>query len=275
MIVQEKKPGSVKTFSSSIRLTRLTSVLCFLCFVFILQSISFNAFAAQKNELKGVRTWPSPDNTRIVLDLAQKPDYETHYLTHPDRLVVDLKTTNNKANLKKISNKGVLIKNIRESASGESGTFRLVVDLKKASKAKIFSLRPAKPYGHRLVIDLPTLVTKVPKSIAAVPNGRDIIIAVDAGHGGDDPGALGKYTYEKKVTLQIAKRLKTKIDAQKGMQSFLIRTGDYFVNLNKRSEIARKGKADFLVSIHADGFTSSQPRGASVWVLSNRRATTE
>ncbi len=275
MIVQEKKPGSVKTFSSSIRLTRLTSVLCFLCFVFILQSISFNAFAAQKNELKGVRTWPSPDNTRIVLDLAQKPDYETHYLTHPDRLVVDLKTTNNKANLKKISNKGVLIKNIRESASDESGTFRLVVDLKKASKAKIFSLRPAKPYGHRLVIDLPTLVTKVPKSIAAVPNGRDIIIAVDAGHGGDDPGALGKYTYEKKVTLQIAKRLKTKIDAQKGMQSFLIRTGDYFVNLNKRSEIARKGKADFLVSIHADGFTSSQPRGASVWVLSNRRATTE
>ena len=275
MIVQEKKPGSVKTFSSSIRLTRLTSVLCFLCFVFILQSISFNAFAAQKNELKGVRTWPSPDNTRIVLDLAQKTDYETHYLTHPDRLVVDLKTTNNKANLKKISNKGVLIKNIRESASGESGTFRLVVDLKKASKAKIFSLRPAKPYGHRLVIDLPTLVTKVPKSIAAVPNGRDIIIAVDAGHGGDDPGALGKYTYEKKVTLQIAKRLKTKIDAQKGMQSFLIRTGDYFVNLNKRSEIARKGKADFLVSIHADGFTSSQPRGASVWVLSNRRATTE
>ncbi|MEJ6079442.1 LysM peptidoglycan-binding domain-containing protein [Vibrio sp. 1-Bac 57] len=250
-------------------------MLCFLCFVFILQSISFNAFAAQKNELKGVRTWPSPDNTRIVLDLAQKPDYETHYLTHPDRLVVDLKTTNNKANLKKISNKGVLIKNIRESASGESGTFRLVVDLKKASKAKIFSLRPAKPYGHRLVIDLPTLVTKVPKSIAAVPNGRDIIIAVDAGHGGDDPGALGKYTYEKKVTLQIAKRLKTKIDAQKGMQSFLIRTGDYFVNLNKRSEIARKGKADFLVSIHADGFTSSQPRGASVWVLSNRRATTE
>jgi len=277
MIVQEKKPGFVKTFSSSIRLTRLTSVLCFLCFVFILQSISFNAFAAQKNELKGVRTWPSPDNTRIVLDLAQKPDYETHYLTHPDRLVVDLKNTNNKANLKKISNKGVLIKNIRESASGESGTFRLVVDLKKASKAKIFSLRPAKPYGHRLVIDLPTIIAKVPKSIAAapVPNGRDIIIAVDAGHGGDDPGALGKYTYEKKVTLQIAKRLKAKIDAQKGMQAFLIRTGDYFVNLNKRSEIARKGKADFLVSIHADGFTSSQPRGASVWVLSNRRATTE
>lgn len=245
---------------------------------FILLSCSFIASAAQQNKLQGVRAWPSPDNTRIVLDLSQKPNYETHYLSKPDRLVIDLFSTANKTNLSKVASTGPIVKNIRESGSDRATTFRLVVDLKQASKANIFSLPPAKPYGHRLVIDLPHAVatskTIVPPFIMT-SEGRNIIIAIDAGHGGDDPGALGKYTYEKKVTLQIAKRLRAKINAQKGMSAFLVRTGDYFVNLNKRSVIARKGKADFLVSIHADGFTSSQPRGASVWVLSNRRATSE
>ena len=250
-----------------------SSVFC-LCFLLMLQSISLSVSAAQ-TELKGVRTWPSPDNTRVVFDLSNKPQYETHYLKKPDRLVIDLTGTVNKTNLKAIKNKGKLITDIRQSKTVKANTFRLVIDLKEASKAKIFSLPPAKPYGHRLVIDLPTITTRVPNQISATPNGRNIIIAIDAGHGGDDPGALGKYSYEKKVTLQIAKRLKNVIDSQRGMQAFLIRTGDYFVNLNKRSEIARKGKADFLVSIHADGFTSSRPKGASVWVLSNRRATTE
>lgn len=250
------------------------SRVLFLCSLLMIQSISLSVSAAQ-TELKGVRTWPSPDNTRVVFDLSNKPQYETHYLTNPDRLVIDLTGTTNKANLKTIKNKGKLIKNIRESKTAKANTFRLVIDLNEVSKAKIFSLPPAKPYGHRLVIDFPTITTRVPNQISATPNGRNIIVAIDAGHGGDDPGALGKYSYEKKVTLEIAKRLKNKVDGQRGMQAFLIRTGDYFVNLNKRSEIARKGKADFLVSIHADGFTSSRPKGASVWVLSNRRATTE
>jgi N-acetylmuramoyl-L-alanine amidase len=236
----------------------------------------------QANKLEGVRAWPSPDNTRVVLDLSGKPNYETHYLKKPNRLVIDIKSTNSSVNLKKISHKGPLVKNIRESGSNSKGTYRLVVDLKKASKAKIFTLVPAKPYGHRLVIDLPHQTpTMVPKSnqlskiVQPSLAGRDVIIAIDAGHGGEDPGALGKFSYEKDVTLQIAKRLKKRINQQPGMRSFLIRTGDYYVNLNKRSELAFKGKADFLVSIHADGFTSSQPSGASVWILSDRRANSE
>ena len=265
MIVQEK---TVKMFNLILR---------FVCSVLFLQSIAFSISAASQNELEGIRTWPSPDNTRVVLDLSSKPDYKTHYLSKPNRLVIDLNSTINKANLAKLAKNGPVIKKIRESASESKGTFRLVIDLKQVSKARIFSLLPAKPYGHRLVIDLPNNkepVKVVPPTID-IPEGRNIIVAIDAGHGGDDPGALGKYTYEKKVTLQIARRLKTKIDAQRGMEAFLVRKGDYFVNLNKRSDIARKGKADFLVSIHADGFTSSRPRGASVWVLSNRRATSE
>jgi N-acetylmuramoyl-L-alanine amidase len=180
-----------------------------------------------------------------------------------------------------MKNNGPLVKRLRESASGQKGTYRLVVDLNQPSQATVFTLQPEKPYGHRLVLDLPhqqanaQAVTESKKVTATPAAGRDIIIAIDAGHGGEDPGALGRYTYEKKVTLEIAKRLQKRVNQQKGMRAFLIRTGDYFINLNKRSAIARKQKADFLVSIHADGFTSSQPRGASVWVLSNRRATTE
>jgi len=242
--------------------------------------LAFNC--VQANQLKSVRAWPSPEKTRVVLDLSSKPNYEVHYLKKPDRLVVDVKSTSSAANLKKLSHKGPLVKDIRESSSKSKTTYRLVIDLKQASKAKTFVLPPAKPYGHRLVIDLPHTKATAPakaKKPKEPPQptitGRDVMIAIDAGHGGDDPGALGKFSYEKNITLQIAKRLQRRIKQQSGMDAFLIRTGDYYVNLNKRSELAFKGKADFLVSIHADGFTSSQPSGASVWILSDRRANSE
>ncbi|MCW8995113.1 MAG: LysM peptidoglycan-binding domain-containing protein [Psychromonas sp.] len=241
---------------------------------------SLSVSAAPTNQLKAVRTWPSPDSTRVVLDLSSKPDYSVHYLKHPARLLIDLKSTRSQVDLKKIKNSGPLLKRVRKSASGQKGTYRLVLDLNNTSKASIFLLAPEAPYGYRLVLDLPhkplpEKVSTPEKQQTAGTAGRDILIAIDAGHGGEDPGALGKYSYEKNITLAIAKRLQKRVNRQKGMHAFLIRTGDYFINLNKRSAIARKKKADFLVSIHADGFTSSQPRGASVWVLSNRRATTE
>tara|TARA_R110001583_G_scaffold6618_5_gene33585 strand:+ start:10796 stop:13636 length:2841 start_codon:yes stop_codon:yes gene_type:complete len=236
----------------------------------------------QANQLESVRAWPSPDSTRVVLDLSDKPDYEVNYLQNPNRLMIDIKSTTSSVNLKSVSHKGPLVENLRKSTSNSKGTYRLVVDLKQASKAHIFTLNPAKPYGHRLVIDLPHQmpepIKKVEKQQYTIqPNvvGRNVVIAVDAGHGGEDPGALGQYSAEKVVTLQIAKRLLKRINQQSGMEAFLIRSGDYYVNLNKRSELAFKGKADFLVSIHADGFTSSRPSGASVWILSDRRANSE
>ncbi|ABM04928.1 N-acetylmuramoyl-L-alanine amidase [Psychromonas ingrahamii 37] len=235
------------------------------------------ATAVPTNQLNEVRTWPSPDNTRVVLEFLHKPSYKTHYLKYPDRLVIDLQSTSTDVNLTKIKHKGPLVNNLRESASISKSSYRIVVDLNKASQAKMFVLPKAKPYGHRLVIDLPhnqlsTIIVTKPKQPA---QGRNIIIAIDAGHGGDDPGASGRYSHEKKITLQIAKRLLKKINQQVGMSAFLIREGDYFVGLHQRTAIARKGEADFLVSIHADGFTSARPRGASVLVLSKRRATTE
>jgi N-acetylmuramoyl-L-alanine amidase len=235
------------------------------------------ATAAPTNQLNALRTWPSPDNTRVVLEFLHKPSYKIHYLKHPDRLVIDLESTSMAVDLSKIKHTGPLVNNLRESASKSKNSYRIVVDLNKASQAKIFILPKAKPYGHRLVVDLPhnQLSTKIEIKPKQPTQRRNIIIAIDAGHGGDDPGALGRYSYEKKITLQIAKRLLRKINQQAGMSAFLIREGDYFVGLHQRTAIARKGEADFLVSIHADGFTSARPRGASVLVLSKRRATTE
>jgi N-acetylmuramoyl-L-alanine amidase len=261
------------------KLTTRLFIRFFFMFALLMQGVLTTATvtAATTNQLNAVRTWPSPDNTRVVLEFLHKPSYKTHYLKKPDRLVIDLESTSTAVNLTKMEHKGPLVNNLRESGSISKNSYRVVVDLNKASQAKIFVLPKAKPYGHRLVIDLPhnklsTATVTKPKQPA---QGRDIIIAVDAGHGGDDPGALGRYSYEKKINLQIAKRLLRKINRQTGMRAFLIREGDYFVGLHQRTAIARKGEADFLVSMHADGFTSARPRGASVLVLSKRRATTE
>lgn len=255
-------------------MNKLLTLLCLLTF-------SFNALAS---ELQGVRIWPSPDSTRVVLDLSAAPKHDYFLLTEPDRIVVDIKGPATKFDFSKIKNTSPLLKKIRASTPQTKGTYRLVFDLQKSTKPVVFSLTPTKPYGHRLVLDLPHGSTKAEPVAASAPKPvkapnelgqRDIIIAIDAGHGGDDPGALGKRTYEKNVTLAIAKQVADLINRQKGMKAVLIRTGDYFVNLNKRSDIARKSQADLLISIHADGFHNPKPRGASVWVLSTRRANSE
>lgn len=251
------------------------------------------SLSAVANEVKGVRVWPSPDSTRVVLDLSGPPDYSHFTLSGPNRLVIDLKNARNKAVLEALDNKG-LVSRIRSSASPSAGGLRLVVDLKGEVRPVLFPLRPAAPYGDRLVIDLFPKVEApaasgsmsassgsasgagVIKSVATTGGQRDVVIAVDAGHGGEDPGAIGpKKTKEKKVTLAIAKKVAAQLDAEPGIKAVLIRTGDYYVNLNRRTELARQHGADLLVSIHADAVASRSPHGASAWVLSSRRAQSE
>ncbi|WP_318512722.1 LysM peptidoglycan-binding domain-containing protein [Photobacterium leiognathi] len=242
------------------------------------------------NELKGVRIWPAPDETRVVLDLQSKADYSHFSLAGPSRLVVDLKDTSIKTKLPITVNKSDILTKVRKSTAPEKGATRLVFEIKRGVTPKIFSLSPTGNYGYRLVLDIPngsakTVGAKEEKAeeqatannLAKMPSGTaDIVVAVDAGHGGDDPGSIGPTRkYEKNVTLAVAKKLAAKINATTGMRAVLTRRGDYFVPLGKRSEIARKNKALLLVSIHADGFTKPQPRGASVWVLNTRRANTE
>ncbi|MEZ7188971.1 N-acetylmuramoyl-L-alanine amidase [Pseudoalteromonas lipolytica] len=240
--------------------------------------------ALAQNTINSVRVWPSPDSTRVVFDLNDKPDFSYFMLKNPARLVIDLKNTDKLDSLPAIPKKHQIVSKLRYSKPKDSKSVRFVFELARASKPVVFALLPTDPYKHRLVVDL---VDKTPKAepVASTNTSvkkrelnqeRDIVIAIDAGHGGEDPGSIGPSgTYEKDITLQIAKRLERMIDAEKGMISRMVRRSDYFVNLNTRTSIARKKKADFFVSIHADAFTSPQPNGASVWVLSLRRANSE
>lgn len=242
-------------------------------------ALSLMALPSWANQLKSVRVWPSPDNTRVVLDMSSAPNYNYFTLTGPDRLVIDLKGANNVANLASIGNNSELVRKIRESSPLEKGGLRLVLDLSSTIKPVVFPLAPAGPYGHRLVIDLPYEEKRSAAAVQATPvggKGKGVVIAIDPGHGGEDPGSIGpRRTYEKRVTLAVSQKLAALIDREPGMRAVLTRRGDYFVDLNKRSEIARKAKADLLVSVHADSFHNSTPRGASVWVLSTNRANRE
>ena len=237
------------------------------------------ALPSWANQLKSVRIWPSPDNTRVVLDMSSAPNFNYFTLTGPDRLVIDLKGASNAANLARIENNSELVRKIRQSTPLEKGGLRLVMDLSSAIKPVVFPLAPAGPYGHRLVIDLPYEEKRSAAAVQSTPvggKGKGVVIAIDPGHGGEDPGSIGpRRTYEKRVTLAVSQKLAALIDREPGMRAVMTRRGDYFVDLNKRSEIARKAKADLLVSIHADSFHNSTPRGASVWVLSTNRANRE
>ncbi|WP_428459429.1 LysM peptidoglycan-binding domain-containing protein [Photobacterium makurazakiensis] len=245
---------------------------------------------AMANQLEGIRVWPAPDETRVVLDMQEKADYSYFTLTKPDRLVVDLKQTTLKTKLPVVVKDSAVLKTIRSSGAPTKGTYRLVFETKTGTTPSLFTLAPTPDghYSHRLVLDLPHKKAAVkavtPPSAKPVANQQailpygtdDIIVAIDPGHGGEDPGSIGPTgKYEKNVNLDVAKKLLARINATPGMKGVLTRSGDYFVNLNKRSEIARSNKAHLLVSIHADGFHKPQPRGASVWVLNTRRANSE
>jgi len=245
------------------------------------------------NALEGIRVWPSPDETRVVIDLESEADYSYFTLSSPERLVVDLKNTTLSTKLPiKVGDSPVLTK-IRKSSPPEKTTYRLVFETKKKVSAQLFKLAPTPggQYGHRLVIDLPhdkssssasspktasSNQASVSRDISHLLGSSEIVVAIDAGHGGEDPGSIGPTRkYEKHATLAISKKLADRINAVPGMKAVLTRRSDYFVNLNKRSEIARKNKAHLLVSIHADAFRSPKPRGGSVFVLNTRRANTE
>ncbi len=247
------------------------------------------------NTLEGVRVWPSPEETRIVMDLSSEAIYSYFTLTSPNRLVVDLKNTNAKSKLPITIKDSIALKKIRQSSPPDKGTYRLVFELKKQTTPNLFKLNPTPggQYGHRLVIDLPhgatsktvetqssnqsaPLQSPVNKDASQFLGNADVIVAIDPGHGGEDPGSIGPTKkYEKHATLTISKKLARELNQVRGIRAVLTRSGDYFVNLNKRSEIARKNKAHLLVSVHADSFRSAQPRGGSVFVLNVRRANSE
>lgn len=268
----------------------------------LLAAVTVDALAV--TQVKSVRLWRAPDNTRLVFDLSGPVQHSVFTLSAPDRLVIDINGATLGAPLK-VSTANTPISSVR-SAQRTPTDLRVVVDLKKSVTPKSFTLAPNAQYGNRLVVDLydqeadaiaataptpPPTPTPTPATTPAVPvspaqpaiklppvpsGKRDIVVAIDAGHGGEDPGASGsRGQHEKDIVLQIAKELQRQINTEKGYRAELTRTGDYFIPLRKRTEIARKKGADLFISIHADAAPSRAAFGASVFALSDRGATSE
>jgi len=225
------------------------------------------------SDINGIRFWQDPEKTRIVFDMDGQADYKIFTLSNPSRLVIDVKNAKLKIDIASLSPPSSLVSKIRSSE--RSNKTRIVLDLKKPISTKDFTLDPFQKFGHRLVVDLRPKGSKkkiVKRAQRTQQADRDIIIAIDAGHGGEDPGAPGG---EKQVCLAVAKRLAALINKEHGMRAVLTRKGDYFVDLLKRTEIARQHKADLFISLHADGFKDKRVRGTAVWVLSTKGANSE
>jgi N-acetylmuramoyl-L-alanine amidase len=237
------------------------------------------SFAAAAGDVRGVRFWDADDHTRVVFDVSDAVKYKLFTLENPHRIVLDIERSRLSQSLDGAALEGA-ISRVRSGLQGKD-TLRVVLDLDRKVQAKSFLLPPAKQFGHRLVLDLfeaehAPRVVKSESSMSLSQGERDIIVSIDAGHGGDDPGATGANgSREKDVTLAIAKALAAQIDAEPGMSAVLTRDRDFFIPLKRRYEIAREQKADLFVSIHADAFVKSQARGSSVFVLSSRGASSE
>jgi N-acetylmuramoyl-L-alanine amidase len=225
-----------------------------------------------------VRVWSGPESTRVVFELSGPTEHRLFALSNPDRVVIDLPNASASAAVALPEAKG-LVTALR-TGPRPNGELRVVLELASGAKPKSFLLTPNEEYGYRLVVDLlPTdHVAAVRQAPAATDTGRgrDLVIAIDAGHGGEDPGASGRNgTREKDIVLAIARKLAEEVDSQLGMRAVLIRDGDYFVSHRKRMEKAHAARADLFVSIHADSYRDADAKGATVYVLSDKGASDE
>jgi N-acetylmuramoyl-L-alanine amidase len=254
--------------------------------------------AGAQAQIVSTRIWPAKDYTRVTLETKAEIKFQLFSVKDPERLVLDLEGVELGPALAELHGKVALgdpyIDKLRVGRN-RPGVVRLVIDLKAEVKPQLFTLKPVGEYGHRLVLDLYPVVApdplaalieaegKLPRTEKApvpVPDrpkvARLATIVIDAGHGGEDPGARGRLgSREKDITLTIAVRLKDLIDAEPEMRAVLTRDGDFYVPLQTRVDKARRVKADLFVSVHADAFIRSRARGSSVFALSERRATSE
>ena len=271
----------------------LQVVLCpVLRLVLCCSLLLFPRLVIATTELQEARAWRAPDHLRVVLDFAQPFTYDHFFLQQPHRLVINLPHTRRSAQFVhsvRSLEQHQLIQAVRHA--DHDHFIRVVFDLNHPVTTEPFTLEPQGDYGHRLVFDLyhhlPVIKPAVPRanrSVAAhvfsdidtlLQHRRDIVIVVDPGHGGEDPGALGyDRIKEKDLVLALSQKLQKAIDQQQGFQAVLTRSGDYYVGLQRRAQLARKHGADLFVSIHANSFVKNRTvRGAIVFALSDRGAT--
>ncbi|MEB0047106.1 MULTISPECIES: N-acetylmuramoyl-L-alanine amidase [unclassified Pseudomonas] len=237
-------------------------------------------FSVSATQVRNARLWRSDDKLRLVFDLSGPVQYKTFSLSAPERLIIDLSGASLSGDFSQLALNNTVIRSIRSGHFGQSDT-RIVLDLSGPVQLNSFLLPPQDGQGHRLVLDMKTAA---PLQIAAAPlresiinkvhPKRDIIVVVDPGHGGKDPGAVGaKGEREKDVVLSIAQLLAKRLKREKGFDVKLVRNDDFFVPLRKRVEIARKHSADMFISVHADAAPRLTASGASVYCLSEGGAT--
>ena len=260
---------------------------------------------AQAGRGASARVWPAQEYTRVIVESDAPLSHQLVALRNPDRLALDIEGLDATAELAQLPSRvhpaDPYIAAIRLGRKA-GNVLRIVLDLKSEVKPDVFALKPVAEYGHRLVLDLYPPVPLDPlmalleseRAKAAAPPAepqslagrepqaqpradgrvRQITVAIDPGHGGEDPGAVGRRgTYEKNVVLAIARKLKTRVDAEPGMRAMLTRDDDYYVALGQRVQKARRVQADLFVSVHADAFREQTARGSSVFALSESGAT--
>jgi len=262
------------------------------------------ARAAAPVAVEDVRLWSGPEGTRLVLDLSAPVRHEVFSIENPERVVIDLQ--NARLAMRKALPDGQGPVTSVRSGPQAGGGLRIVLDVTVRQPVKSFMVAPEGGAGHRLVVEMPPVATAAVatapqpplgqqvltagaaamtqvaagappvKTITSNAKGRDLVVAIDAGHGGQDPGAIGRGgTREKDVTLAIARRLAKQVDAEEGMRAVLVRDGDYFISLRGRIRKARDAGADMFISVHADSVLDRTVSGASVYVLSLRGASDE
>ena len=243
-----------------------------------MSAIPFVAKAAAATNVKDIRLSSHDGYLRPVFDLDKSVDHSIFTLNKPERIVLDLKNTRMVHGMVDRVGANSMIRRIRSGVQNKDD-LRVVFDLQHEVKPRSFILGPSAKSGHRLVLDLHTEKVNAAVKKKTEPTKkqlRDVIIAIDAGHGGRDPGATGKKgTKEKTVTLQMAKRLQKKINQQKGMKAVLTRKNDRYMRLRDRIHKARDYHADMMISLHADSFPDPRARGSSVYALSVDGASSE
>ena len=237
----------------------------------------------QAAEVVDLRMWRAPDHTRLVLDLSDAVEYSSFLLEDPHRFVVDIKSSFTDLSFSGLDFSDSPISGIRSGVrNGDS--LRIVLDLTSAVEPETFSLAPNSEFGERLVLDLYDKTGSQQSQSANLPENRtgsearrDIVVAISAGHGGEDPGSIGYdgRIKEKNVTLAISQALYERLEKLPGYKPVMIREGDYYVELKRRPEIARQNRADLFVAIHADWYRNSRARGVTVYALSGDRADRE
>jgi N-acetylmuramoyl-L-alanine amidase len=233
--------------------------------------------AAPSLSIKDVRLWAGPDATRLVFDLSSPTTHRVQTLQNPDRVVLDIPAGRLGAAKRSLPEAQGFVKQLRASTQA-NGDLRFVIDLAAPATPRAFLVEPSGTYGHRLVVDLVPAAKIAPQVVKSTHDGpgRDVIVAIDAGHGGTDPGASGRSgTREKDITLAIARRLKERIDKEPGMRAVLTREGDYFLAHRERIKRARDRQASLFVSVHADAYRDRTVAGSSVYVLSQKGASDE